>query len=297
MTKAIAYAFDDYRKQTNASLFKNLLYVFILLKCFFWSLNFDLLFGENALSYIPTDIVTIEEYKNKISFGKHFAFLLMYSTQTWHFVFALITLAGISIFSINKRSYYVLDAIVYFLILNINLKTYASTTAGDPLLSNLCFLSIFLRNDFTRTQGVWGDLKILFHNFSFLALITQVCIVYFYSALAKWYDPDWVHGEAIYLVNQARHYSNWFLVKNADSIHAFSVFITYFILIYQSAFPVFAFLPKIKKYFLHIGVLTHLYISFVIGLFFFGLIMALTYVLFYDFEDNDIQTRETLRHN
>jgi hypothetical protein len=243
------------------------------------------LFGENALSYVPGDIVSLEEYKNKISFGKHFAYLLMYSQHAWHFVAAIVALAGISIFSINKRSYYVLDAIVYFLILNINLKIYTSTTAGDPLLTNLCFLSIFLRNDFKRGQNAWGDLKVLFHNFSFLALAVQVCFVYFYSALAKWYDDDWTSGEAIHLVNQARHYSNWFLVKNAGSIHWLSVFLTYFVLIYQSAFPVFVFLPKIKKYFLHIGVLMHLYIAFVMGLFFFGLIMALTYVLFYDFDD------------
>jgi hypothetical protein len=284
MTKAISYAFDDYRKQKNAGLFKNLVYVFILLKCFFWCLNFDILFGENALSYIATDIVRLEEYKNKISFGKHFAYLLMYSTQSWHFIAAIITLAGISIYSINKRSYYLLDAVVYFLILNINLKIYTSTTAGDPLLTNLCFLSIFLRNDFTRDHSAWGDIKVLLHNFSFLALLVQVCIVYFYSALAKWYDPDWISGEAIHLVNQARHYSNWFLVRNAGAVHGLSVLLTYFVLIYQSAFPVFVFLPRIKKYFLHLGVLMHLYISFVMGLFFFGLIMALTYVLFYDFK-------------
>jgi hypothetical protein len=243
-----------------------------------------MLFGENALSYIPTDIVSLEEYRNKISFGKHFAYLLMYSQHAWHFITAIIVLTGISIFSINRRSYYVLDAIVYFLILNINLKIYTSTTAGDPLLTNLCFLSIFLRNDFTRSQNAWGDLKVLLHNFSFLALIVQVCIVYFYSALAKWFDGDWTSGEAIHLVNQARHYSNWFLVKNADSIHWLSVVLTYFVLIYQSVFPVFVFLPKNKKYFLHLGVLMHLYIAFVMGLFFFGLIMALTYVLFYDFD-------------
>lgn len=283
MTKAIAYVFDDYRKSSNARLFKNLLYVYVLLKCFFWALNFDLLFGDNALSYVPTDIVTLEEFKNDISFGKHFAYLLMYSAHTWHFVLAIVMLATICIFSINRRSYYILDGIVYILVLNINMKTYTSCTAGDPLFMNLCFLSIFLRNDFTRAVGAWGDLKVLLHNFSFFALIVQVCVVYFYSALAKWYDADWVSGEAIHLVNQARHYSNWFLVKNAGTIHGISVFFTYLVLIYQSIFPVFVFLPKVKRYFLLIGIFMHLYISFVMGLFFFGLIMALTYVLFYDF--------------
>ncbi len=284
MSKITAYFFDDYRRQRNAGLFKNLLYVYILLKCFFWTLNFNILFGENALSYVGPEIIGVEEFKINVSYWKHFAYVLFYSTHAWHSAAAIVSLTAISIFSINKRSYYLLDVIVYFLVLNINVKIYTSCTAGDPLFMNLCFLSIFLRNDFVRMQTAWGDLKVLLHNFSFLALVLQVCIVYFYSALAKWNDADWVSGEAIHLVNQARHYSNWFLVKNADSIHMLSVLLTYFVLIYQSAFPIFVFLPKIKKYFLHIGVLMHLYIAFVMGLFFFGLIMALTYVLFYDFK-------------
>ncbi len=264
--------------------FKNLLYIFILLKCFFWALNFDLLFGENALSYVNSTAVSLTDYKNAISYSKHFAYVLLYSSTSWHSVLALTLVAFISLFSLAKRSYIVMDLLLFFLLVNINFKIYTSTTAGDPLMTNLCFLSVFLRKEFMRKEGIWGDLKVLLHNFSFLALIVQVCIVYVYSAMAKWIDDDWVNGDAITLVNKAVHYSNYFLINNADTLHPISLVITYFILMYQTVFPIFVFLPKIKKYFLNMGVLMHLYIAFVMGLFFFGLIMALTYILFYDFE-------------
>lgn len=264
--------------------FKNLLYIFILLKCFFWTLNFDLLFGENALSYVSSNIVSITDYKNNISFGKHFAYLLLYSTESWHSVVVLGLVIVVSLYSLAKRSLILTDLLLFLLLVNINFKVFTSTTAGDPLMTNLCFLSIFLRKEFTRTKGVWGELKIMLHNFSFLALVVQVCIVYLYSAMAKWIDEDWVNGNAITLVNKATHYSKYFLINTADTLHLISMVIAYFVLLYQTAFPILVFVPKIKKQFLNLGVLMHLYISFVMGLFFFGLIMALTYVLFYDFK-------------
>lgn len=129
----------------------------------------------------------------------------------------------------------------------------------------------------------------MLHNFSFLALLVQVCIVYFYSAMAKWADADWTSGNAITLVNKAAHYSNYFLMSNANTLHPVSMFVSYFVLLYQTTFPLFVFIPKIKRQFLTLGILMHLYISFVMGLFFFGLIMVLTYVLFYDFSYDSVR--------
>lgn len=278
ISKCITYLFDDYRKQRNALLFKNLLYIFILLKCFFWILNFDLLFGEHALSQI-------NEYQ--VSFIKRFAFMLYYSTSPVYPVICIIFLIGVSMFSLIKvRSHVILDALVYMIIININAKLYTATTAGDPLLANLCFLSIFLRKNFTVSNSFIGQLSILLHNFSFFALVTQVCILYSYSALAKWYDADWQNGTAIHVVNSTYHYSRAFLIDHASMLFPVSFVMSYLVLIYQSVFVFMIWLKKPKRYFLHFGVLMHLYIAFVIGLFFFGLIMAITYALFYDLEED-----------
>ena len=275
INKVITYLFDDYHKKQNAHAFKNLLYIFILLKCFFWILNFTILFGEEPVSLAV---------HAPLAFYKKFAFFLYYSTSTTPSIICLITLVIASGFSLLSRySYFILDVIIYIIVININAKLYTSLTAGDPLLSNLCFLSIFLRKNFTIQKTFWGDLSVLLHNVSFIALISQICIVYFYSALAKWVDADWLNGEAVNLVNMTHHYSPALLIDHASFLYPVSFVLTYVVLLYQTLFPVLIWFKKIKKPFLFMGIIMHLYIAFMMGLFFFGLIMAITYVLFFDY--------------
>lgn len=272
--KALTYLFTDYNRQANAKLFKNLLYAFILLKCLLWISNFSILFGDHALSC---------QAAHSGNGFRQFAFLVYFSNSpamAVSFIAVAVIFAGFSL--INKRSFLIIDLCLYFIIININAKTYTSLTAGDPLLANLCFIGSFLRKDFSKRSSFLGDLSVVLHNFSMLALITQVCIIYAYSALAKWFDADWLSGNAVHLVNMTWHYSRAVIVDHAQALYPLSVVLSYLILLYQSVFPALIWFKKIKKYFLHVGVFMHLYIALVMGLFFFGLIMAITYSLFYD---------------
>jgi len=276
MNKVVTYFFDEYRKQRNARLFKNLLYVFLVVKCLLWLFNFDILFGEYAVSLT---------YKEPIGFFKSFAYIIYLSKSSnlalW-FICTTLLLSLVSLF--GKRSYVLADLIIYLLVLNLDIRIYTTTTAGESLLVNLCFLSAWLRKDFNKGIGTYDQIKVLLHNTAFIALILQVCVLYGFSALAKWYDADWISGEAVYLTTKAEHYSRPFMVNIADPIHFLTVAVTYILLLYQSLFPLLVWIKKIKPYFLLIGVLMHLYIAFVLGLFFFGLIMVITYVLFFDFK-------------
>ncbi|MBK6522308.1 MAG: hypothetical protein IPG08_08205 [Sphingobacteriaceae bacterium] len=279
MNKAIAYIFNDYRKQKNARLFKNLLYGFLIIKCVLWLLNFDILFGEHAVSLV---------YNEPIGFFKQFAYLIYLSKNSalaCGFIFTVLLLSLYSLF--DKRSYVLTDLIIYLLVLNLDIRIYTTTTAGESILVNLCFLSSWLRKDFNIGSGVYDKIKIVLHNVSYLALILQVCILYGFSALAKWYDADWLSGEVVYLTSKAQYYSRSFVINTVDSFHFLTVIITYLVLLYQSLFPFLVWVKSIKRYFLHFGVIMHLYIAFVMGLFFFGWIMVITYVLFYDFKEDN----------
>lgn len=276
MNKLISYLFDDYRKQKNALLFKNLLYLFLIIKCVFWLLNFDILFGEHAVSIT---------YEHTISPVKKLAYFIYFHANpdlALLCIFTLLTFALISL--LNKRSYLFIDLAIYLLVLNLNIRVFTTTTAGESLVVNLCFLSAWLRKDFNLGTSVYDQLKVVFHNVSFYALALQVCIVYGYSAWAKWYDADWLSGEAVYLTSKAFHYSRSFIVDHVDSFHALTVGLTYLVLMYQTLFPLLVWFKSLKKYFLLIGIIMHVYIAFVLGLFFFGMIMTLTYVLFYDLD-------------
>lgn len=220
-----------------------------------------------------------------MGFFKNLAYLI-YSSKNSNlallFIYATLLFSLISLF--NRKSCLALDLLIYVLVLNLDIRVYTTSTAGESLLVNLCFLSAWLRKDFGHGNGVYDQLKIVLHNVSYYALILQVFILYGYSALAKWYDADWLSGEAVYLTSKSFHFSRSFIVDNADSFHFVTVITTYILLAYQSLFPLLVWIKKIKPYFLFMGVIMHLYIAFVMGLFFFGLIMIMTYVLFYDFK-------------
>jgi hypothetical protein len=285
----IAYLFDDYRKQKNARLFKNLLYVFLIVKCVFWLLNFDKLFGENSIS-LTSD--------HKISFFKNFAYFLYFQNNPAYCMYFIAVLLIACLYTFNsKRSFLVIDLVIYLLVLNIDIRIFTTSTAGESLLVNVCFLSAWLKKDFKIGTGTYDQIKIVLHNVSFYALLFQICIVYGYSALAKWYDADWLSGNAVYLTSKTFHYSRGFIVDHVDSVKFLAMALTYIVLLYQSLFPVLVWFKKIKPYILIIGVLMHLYIAFVMGFFFFGVIMILTYVLFFDFVEEEKEEQENQKIN
>lgn len=267
--------FNDYRKKENAKLFKNLLYVYLLIRCVYWLINFNLLFGANSLN--AQNIYSLSAFVKP-------AYILLTSNNPFlSGVFIFITIS-VCLFSLIKHSYIILDIFLCFLVLNIHIKTYTGLTSGDSVVVNVMFLSVFLKNSFVKSESLWSQLSIALHNFSFIALIIQICIVYIYSALAKWNDTDWLNGSAIDLVNQTEHYSKGFIIHNASALKPFSCFLSWVVLIYQSLFSIMPFFKKIKNPFLLVGILIHAYIAFVMGLFFFGLIMIICYALFYEFK-------------
>lgn len=270
----ISRLYGDYRHLSNARLFKNALYVFIIFKCTNWVINFDLLFGENAMSLL---------HAQSIPFYREPAFILLKPEASIVSALSIVCAALISMIQVvSRRSFILADLILYGLVININNKTYTHLTAGDPLLVNLLFLSVFLRKSNTGTNEETPWLSILLHNTSYAALVLQICIVYAYSALAKWADADWQHGTAIDSVNRAIHYSRPLIATYADNISIIAMVLNYLILAYQTLFPVLVFLKPIKRYFLILGMCMHVYIAFVMGIFSFGIIMVITYFLFLD---------------
>jgi len=111
--------------------------------------------------------------------------------------------------------------------------------------------------------------------------MTQICLVYFFSALAKLHDENWLNGTAVLMTSQVDHFSLPIISNNAARFTFLLVFLNYLVLFYQVLFPIVIWIKKIKKTFIVIGILMHLYIAFVMGLVSFGLIMILPYIYFW----------------
>lgn len=270
------YVFDSCFKTQNSGYFKNLLYTCLILKAIVWLYNASLFFEQPVISYIEQRFINVYSYPAFTLFTSNNAFVTGASFTLLVFLLSIMQL-------LLRSGFMIVDVVLWLLVLNIHMYTYSTLSGGDALLNNLLFFNVFLIKKPIKGNSFYTICRIAAHNFSYVALLLQVCLVYVFSALAKWYDADWQSGEAIWIVSSAPQYSRNILVENAALLFYPSLVLSYFVLLYQTLFPIFVFIKSLKRWFLPIGIAMHLYIALVMGLFFFGLIMALVYILFYDF--------------
>ncbi|MEO9531173.1 MAG: HTTM domain-containing protein [Crocinitomicaceae bacterium] len=175
---------------------------------------------------------------------------------------------------------------VYFFTVNLFMKGYLAFTGGEVLVNFMLFYLMFVHPP--KKEGVGGELQNILNQAFYKIMLIQVCLVYFFSALYKLYDAPWVEGKALMYISRIDGYSTlpfeWLFAENPT----LSMFATYATLAYMILFPFIVWVKKIKTPFLMIGLIFHIGISFGMGIFSFGVIMILMYILFLDKEQ--IQT-------
>lgn len=279
MQKLIKIFSEEILLRKQANRFKQLFYIYIFLRCCFWFQQYDLLFGEHALVY--------SAYKQIGNF-KDLAFILLNSHNFYLGYYFLFGVAFLSIVSIyNKNIRIVTDIVIWLGMVNLHYKIYASLTGGDYLINQLLFFNIFLCN----VDQLFGKKNTIFnnilHNASVIAIITQVCLLYFLSGLAKLIDINWQNASALNIIAQVDQFK---LIPTPHQNILSQILLwvlNYLILIYQLFFPALVFIRKIKKYVLMFGIAMHLYIIVFMGLFWFGSIMILTYIFFWPQQEVD----------
>lgn len=273
MQKITAYFFTDFNLKTQTTWFKRLLYSYLIIESSYYLCYFDLLFGENSIVVVtPKDI----------GFFKSLAFLLYNSQSTSLSVFFISAVFSLALLNFFKHRFaFVSNFLLWFLVLNLNNRVYPTLTGGDNLITQLLFFNCFLAYSFKNDTAWSTQLKICFHNVALLAIMIQVCLLYFVSSVAKLNDPQWISGTAIAAVSQIRYFSMFSLFTYSKSLEPVFIFLNYLVLIYQLLFSVLVWIKKFKKPLLLIGILMHVYIAFVMGLLGFGVIMILVYALFW----------------
>ncbi len=209
--------------------------------------------------------------------------LLLYK-QPNHFagLWFIIPLLCLSILNlINLRIYFLFDLIIWLIIVNINNRIYPTLTGGDYLLSQLLFFNCIISFNYKVTEKRTDQIKMCLHNFAVVSVMIQVCIVYFFAAISKLSNESWLNGSAVSMAAQINHYSLPTISKNTNNFYLLFVIVNYIVLIYQILFPFLIWVKKIKKPFIVVGIVMHLYIAFIMGLVSFGLIMILPYIYFW----------------
>ncbi len=172
------------------------------------------------------------------------------------------------------------NALLYILYYNLSLYIYPTLTAGEFLANQLLFFNIFL---FTKpaTRPWLRDAQYALHNSALAGIKIQVCLVYVLATCYKLCDAHWLQGSAVYQAMQLDAYT---LPGLKSMPYWLFVCMDYATLAYQLLFAALVWIRPIKKWVLAVGVAQHLFIAFGVGLFSFGIIMIISYIIFSDFD-------------
>ena len=280
MNKVIALFISPFKHFEKVDFFRKCLYLFLLL---------------NTISLLPIaqdlfgyyGIIGTRGWNTNLSFFKQgtggLINLLSHpsnGTYTWvYIVFIAGQLFFLMMGLLNKWPK-IASVMIYFFTVNLFNKGYLAFTGGEVLINFMLFYLMFIHQP--KESGAGKDFQNILNQTFFKILLIQVCLVYFFSFVYKLYDPNWVDGKALMYISRIDGYSSapfhWIF---SDSIVLSSIG-TYMTLCYSALFPIVVWIKKIKTPFLFLGLVLHLGISFGMGIFSFGIIMILMYILFLD---------------
>lgn len=238
--------------------------------------HFRTLFSDKAMIY------TRQAFPGGI---KNLAFLLNNHYSKGIAIGCIVLLSALALLGLFRRSNYITNAVLWLLVQNMNNYLYATLTSGDYLLNQLLFFNIF----FSVKQSAspfFNDLKTAFHNMALAGIKIQICLAYFLAAWFKLTDAAWLHGSAVHHIFQIPEYTSGLLMGLPLWL---CMALNYATMAYQLLFPFTIWFRSCKIYLLAFGILQHLIIAFSMGLFSFGIIMIICYLLFlkYDYSAAD----------
>ncbi len=148
------------------------------------------------------------------------------------------------------------------------------------------FLFLFCLSDFRPRPPVRPDFRSMLGSAAYRLAQIQVCIIYAYSGLEKLKGPLWWRGEAV-----------WSVLANAQLarmdfawVAHFPMLIiaaTYSTLLWEIYFPVLVWFRPVRPWVLAFGAALHIGIGISINIWYFGLLMIATYLLFLERKDFD----------
>tara|TARA_B100000795_G_scaffold36503_3_gene24049 strand:- start:12191 stop:12823 length:633 start_codon:yes stop_codon:yes gene_type:complete len=168
----------------------------------------------------------------------------------------------------------------------VSLLIIASSTnllfnAGIHVAFNWAFLLIFL---FPMRETDW---KVLLSRLAFLGVKVQFLIIYFFSGVFKLKAEDWWSGDAVRLLSFLPQYTPDWAASILQSMNWLAITVNYTIMFYLIVFPLLIWVKRIKTPLMIIGLGFHLYTALVMGLYDFGAIMLIGYLLFLSEEQTE----------
>jgi hypothetical protein len=280
MNKLVNSFISPFQHFEKVAFFKKVLYFFLI----FNTLSL-LPIAQDLFGYSGT--IGTRGWNTNISFlsqGSHGLMNLLShplnATYTWVYILFLMGQLTFLILGLFNKWPRISAVMVYFFTVNLFMKGYLAFTGGEVLVNCVLFYLIFIQRP--KEEGVGADIQNVLNQVFYKITQIQVCLVYFFSAIYKFADTAWVEGKAIMYISRIDAYSTapfeWMFAENLTA----SIIVTYATLGYMILFPFVIWIRKIKTPFLMVGILFHLGIAFGMGIFTFGMIMIIMYLLFLD---------------
>jgi len=125
-----------------------------------------------------------------------------------------------------------------------------------------------------------GEVQLMLSNFSFLFCRVQLTLIYLQSGLDKLSSEVWRSGDAIFYITQLDFFFSPLLTINESSF----MILAWSTILFELSFALLIWVRKFRIALLTLGVVFHLGIAIFLSLPDFGIMMILTYSLFFPFE-------------
>ena len=246
--------------------------LFIILNSFIVLLASSSILGPDA--YFQSAPPQMNGIVPLISFWNYPA-LLPYN---WVFLILLMVFAAMVYLEKYERW---MTLLVFIFWMNFLSRTTVINTGGEVLVGLFLFYLVFIGKSKSKDENVLLVQNALNNTFTY-AIVIQFLSVYIISSWWKLLDEGWMGGFAFLHAINIDAYSFFGLGDFLYEHLWIAQTLTYLSILYQISFPILVWNKRIKPYLLIAGVLFHLGIAILMGIFSFGLIMIISYSLFLD---------------
>jgi hypothetical protein len=272
MKNIIAYFITDFKHWKKIDFFKRLLYGFLFINTLSLLPIANDIFGYNGLAGSKGFI-----WNGSESFLNLLSHPINHKNEWIHWVFIIGQLIFL-ILGFFRIKPWLSSISIWFFTVNLFLKGALFLTGGEALVNLILFYLIFIQKTDKESKNYLRQNTI--NNTFYIMLLIQICVLYFFSTFWKLFDDNWISGHALYYISQIESFSSdWMYTIFKDNLWL-SKAVTYAVLFYQGSFAFIVWIKKIKVPFLILGTFFHITISIGMGIFTFGIIMSLSYILF-----------------
>lgn len=197
------------------------------------------------------------------------------------FVFAQLIVLALGMAGVAPRLMNVLACITT---LNVNNLSPVILDGGNNLSQLILVYMMFVNTSGQALRSRFAPLQMTFaavSNAAFFVCRVQLVIVYVCTGIFKLNGDLWQNGMALYYIFQGDAYTHPMLYQVVMGHPWVSLVGSYFTVAVQVLLPILIWPVRTRPYILTAAVLTHLGISFGMGLFTFGLVMCVMYTLFF----------------